>query len=71
MLNNKRTCELAVHFNSLRHDISQVSFIVTEQITEFKNSTHLDKLLLTREASWTAQLFTFNPHGLNKRREFR
>ena len=67
----KRTCELAVHFNSLLHDISQISFIVIEQITKFKNSTHLDQLLLTREASLTAQLFTFNPHGLNKGREFR
>lgn len=66
MLNNKRTCELAVHFNSLRHDISQVNFILIEQITKFKNSIHLDKLLLTREASWTAQLFTLNSHGLNK-----
>jgi len=55
MLNNKRTCELAV----------------IEQITKFKNSTHLDQLLLTREVFWTAQLFTLNPHGLNKRREFR
>ena len=54
MLNNKRTCELAVHFNNLRHDISQISFIVIEQITKFKNSTHLDQLLLTREAYWTA-----------------
>lgn len=66
MLNNKRTCELAVHFNSLWHDISQINFILIEQITKFKNSIHLDKLLLTREASWTAQLFTLNSHGLNK-----
>ena len=71
MLNNKKTCELAVHFNNLRHDISQIGFIVIEQITKFKNSTHLDQLLLTREVFWTAQLFTLNPHGLNKRREFR
>lgn len=67
MLKNKRTCELAIHFNNSEHEISQISFIIIEQI----NSLHLDQLLLTREAYWTAQLFTLNPHGLNKRREFR
>ena len=71
MLNNKRTCELVVHFNSLLHDISQIIFIVIEQITKFQNSIRFDQLLLKREASLTALLFTLNPHGLNKRREFR
>ena len=72
MLNNRRTCELAAHFNSSEHDISQICFILIEQIRSFQNSLHLDQLLLTREAYWTAaQLFTLNPHGLNKRREFR
>ena len=67
MLNNRRTCELAVHFNSSKHDISQMNFVIIEQITSF----HLDELLLTREAYCMTQLFTRNPHGLNKRREFR
>ena len=71
MLNNRRTCELAVHFNSSQHDISQISFVIIEQITSFQTSLHLDQLLLTREAYWMTQLFTLNPHGLNKRREFR
>ena len=71
MLNNRRTCELAVHYNSSQHDISQIRFIVIEQIVSFKNAPHLDQLLLTREAYWMTQLFTLNPHGLNKRREFR
>ena len=71
MLNNRRTCELAVHYNSSQHDISQIRFIVIEQIVSFKNALHLDQLLLTREAYWMTQLFTLNPHGLNKRREFR
>ena len=71
MLNNRRTCELAVHFNSSQHDISQIRFIIIEQIISFKNPLHLDQLLLTREAYWMTQLFTLNPHGLNKRREFR
>ena len=71
MLNNKKTCELAVHFNCIKHEISQISFIVIEQIKGQGDAVYLDQLLLTREAYWTAQLFTLNPHGLNKRREFR
>ena len=70
MLNNRRTCELAVHYNSSQHDISQINFITIEQITSFQNPLHLDQLLLTREAYWMTQLFTLNPHGLNKRQEF-
>ena len=66
MLKNKRTCELAIHFNDTEQEISQINFIIIEQ-----NSSHLEWLLHTREAYWTAQLFTLNPHGLNKRREFR
>ena len=71
MLKNKRTCELAIHFNDSEHEISQINFIIIEQIRSFENSLHLERLLLAREAYWTAQLFTLNPYGLNKRREFR
>ena len=34
-------------------------------------AAYIDRLLLTREAYWTAQLCTLSPHGLNKKREFR
>ena len=72
MLKNKRTCELAIHYKlNSEHEISQINFIIIEQIRSFENSLHLEQLLLTREAYWTAQLFTLNPHGLNKRRESR
>lgn len=30
----------------------------------------VDKLLITKEAYWRAQLFSFSPFGLNKRLEF-
>ena len=40
-------------------------------ITTQEDAAHIDRLLLTREAYWTAQLCTLSPHGLNKRREFR
>ena len=29
MLNNRKTCELVVHFNSSQHHISQMSFVIT------------------------------------------
>ena len=58
-------------FNNSEHEISQINFIIIEQIRSFENSLHLEQLLLTREAYWTVQLFTLNPHGLKKWREFR
>ena len=66
MLTNKKTCELAVHFNCIEHDISEISFIVIEKITSQGDVAYIDRL-----ANWTAQLCTLSPHGLNKRREFR
>ena len=33
---NKRTCELAIHFNNSEHEISQINFISIEQIRSFK-----------------------------------
>ena len=53
MLNNRRTCELVVDYNSSEHDISQISFIVIEQISTFQNHLDLEQLLLTRETYWT------------------
>ena len=71
MLKNKTTCELEIHFNDSKQEISQINCIIIEQIRSFENAAHLERLLLTREAYWTAQLFTVNLHGLNKRRESR
>ena len=34
------------------------------------NSEEIDGLLITKEAYWSAQLFSLAPHGLNKRKEF-
>ena len=56
MLNNRRTCELAMHYNGSEHDIWQIIFNVIEQISSFGNPLHLEQLLLTREAYWTSQL---------------
>jgi len=65
---NKKTCEVAIHFNNNNHDITDLKFIIVEAI---RDSTDIDKKLLTREAYWTAQLNTLRPFGLNKRAEYR
>ena len=59
----------AVVLNVIKIGVTYVRII--EQIISFQTPLHLDQLLLTREAYWMTQLFTLNPHGLNKRREFR
>ena len=51
MLNNSRTYELAVHYNSSEHDISQISFIVIEQISTFQNHLHLFRAIVTDKGS--------------------
>ena len=67
----QKTCELAVHFNCTEHNISEINFIVIEKVTSQGDTAHTDRLLLTKEAYWAAQLCTLSPHGLNKRRKFR
>ena len=69
MLTNKATCELAVHFNSKEHHISDFEFTVIEKIIN-DTTDNMDKGLLTREAFWCSQLCTLQPYGLNKRSEF-
>ena len=71
MLTNKKTCEVAVHFNRTEHSLSDFSFIGIEQIYNIKDTSIIDKRLLTREAYWSAQLCTMKPYRLNKRCEFR
>ena len=69
MKNNRRTCEVAVHFNEAPHTFSDFSFICIEAITCADHN--IDEVLTNREAYWTAQLFTLNPFGLNKRQEYK
>ena len=69
MLTNKTTCELAVHFNRVEHQMSDFEFIVIENNVN-ESEDHIDRRLLTREAFWCSQLCTLYPHGLNKRSEF-
>ena len=70
MSTKKTTCEVAVHFNKEKHQLSDFEFIVIGQICNIDDKHNVDKHLLTREAFWCSQLCTLRPHGLNKRSEF-
>ena len=50
MKNNKKTCELATHFNLAEHQLSDISFIAIETITNFRNSSHLESILFSAVA---------------------
>jgi len=71
MLTKKKTCEVAVHFNRTPHDLNDFSFQCIDQVQINANNTNnIEKLLITKEAYWSAQLFSLAPFGLNKRQEF-
>ena len=64
---NKKTCEVAIHFNRSLHNFLDLEFIGIEAIY---SNTNTNSILLSREAFWSSQLCTLSPHGLNKRQEF-
>ena len=66
MLANKKNCELAVHFNKIPHTSGDFSFQCIDQVQAHNNSEEIERLLITKEAYWSAQLFSLAPHGLNK-----
>ena len=70
MVTNKKTCEVATHFNRTPHTLSDFSFQCIGQVQASSDSDRMDKLLITKEAYWSAQLFSLAPFGLNKRQEF-
>ena len=70
MSTKKTTCEVAVHFNKEKHQLSGFEFIVIEQICNIDDKYNVDKRLLTRGAFWCSQLWTLQPYGRKKRREF-
>ena len=71
MVTNKRSCEVAIHFNKEPHTLAHFEFVIIEQLCNLNvNNNSIDDRLLTREAFWCAQLCTMKPHGLNKRYEF-
>ena len=71
MVTKKKTCEVAVHFHRTPHDLNDFSFQCIDQVQiTANNAGDIEKLLITKEAYWSAQLFSLAPFGLNKRQEF-
>ena len=70
MVTNKKTCEVAVHFDKTQYTLSDFSFQCIDQVQASSEPESLDKLLITKEAYWSAQLFCLAPFDLNKRQEF-
>ena len=70
MLTNKTTCEVAIHLTRTPRTIGDFSFQRIDQVQAPSGSERIDRLLITKEAYWSAQLFSLAPHGLNKRKEF-
>ena len=63
MVTKKKTCEEAVHFNRTPHEFS---FQCIDQVHITANNSSN----ITKEAYWSAQLFSLAPFGLNKHQEF-
>ena len=40
MLTNKRTCEVAIHYNKIPHKLDDFEFVVIEQINSNNNNVH-------------------------------
>ena len=70
MITDKKTCEVAVHFNKSPHALNNFTFLSIDQAEANCTPEIMDKLLITKEAYWSAQLFSLTPYGLNKRQEF-
>ena len=71
LVTKKKTSEVAVHFNRTPHDLNDFSFQCIDQVQiTANNSSNIEKLLITKEAYWSAQLFSLALFGFNKRQEF-
>ena len=57
-------------FKAFPHTLGDFSFQCIDQVQAHNYSEEIDRLLITKEAYWSAQLFSLAPHGLNKRKEF-
>ena len=66
MKTNKKTCKVALHFNRTTHTLSDFTFQCIDQI-QTNTSQDTEKLLITKEAYWSAQLFSLLPFGLKKK----
>ena len=70
MNTNKKTCEMAVHFNVTFYNINDIKCSGVEQVY-CKIDEDLEGKLLARVVYRIAQLFTLKPYGINKRNELK
>ena len=70
LLCSQTTCEVAIHFTRIPHTLGDFSFQCIDQVQAPSGSEEIDRLLITKEAYWSAQLFSLAPPCLNKRKEF-
>ena len=56
LLQRLQRFEVAVHFNKTPHTLGDFSFQCIDQVQAHNNSEEIDRLLITKEAYWSAQL---------------
>ena len=61
---------MAVHCNASPRTLEDKKILGIEKVL-FENDENLEERLLSREAYWTAQIFTLKPYGMNNRNELR
>ena len=69
-LQENKTCEVAIYFNRTPHTLSDFTFQYIDQRICTSTNHDKDQLLVTKEAYWSAPLFSLAPFGLNKRQQF-
>ena len=67
---NKKTCEMAAHFNATLQNINDIKYIRVEQVN-CEIDEDLEGKLLAREAYRIAQLLTVKPYAINKNNELK
>ena len=69
MKTNKKICEVALHFNRTPRILLDFTFQCTNQI-QTNTSQDTEKLLITKKAYWSVQLFSLSRFGLTNVRNF-
>ena len=67
MRTNKKTCEVAIHYNGSPHVMQDFTFQCIDKVDPKTDPDRIEKILITKEAYWMAQLFCVFSDGLNKR----
>ena len=49
-----------MHFNKIPHTLGDFSFQCIDQVQAHNNSEEIERLLITKEAYWSAQLFSLD-----------